>query len=70
MQSKDFFLPPPEIPIDPNIIQNLELYFKTAKIEDKQKLIGSIFQENLIIENGKCRTARECEVILSLKGKS
>ena len=32
------------------------------------ELIGSIFPENLIIENNECRTARENEVILALKG--
>ena len=51
-----------------NLIQNLSFYYENATLINKQKLIGSIFPENLIIENNKCRTARENEVILALKG--
>ncbi len=51
-----------------NLIQNLRYYYDAASIANKQKLIGSIFPENLIIENGKCRTARENEVIAVLRG--
>ena len=51
-----------------NLIQNLRFYYENASLINKQKLIGSIFPENLIIENGECRTARENEVILALKG--
>lgn len=51
-----------------NLIQNLGYYYENASLINKQKLIGSIFPENLIIENGECRTARENEVILALKG--
>ena len=45
-----------------------EFYYENANLINKQKLIGSIFPENLIIENGECRTTRENEVILALKG--
>jgi hypothetical protein len=51
-----------------NLIQNLSFYYENASLINKQKLIGSIFPENLIIENNECRTARENEVILALKG--
>lgn len=51
-----------------NLIQNLRLYYENASLVNKQKLVGSIFPENLIIENNKCRTARENEVILALNG--
>ena len=51
-----------------NLIQNLGFYYENASLKNKQKLVGSIFPENLIIENNKCRTARENEVILALKG--
>lgn len=51
-----------------NLIQNLGYYYENATLINKQKLIGSIFPENIIIENGECRTAREHEVILALKG--
>jgi site-specific DNA recombinase len=51
-----------------NLIQNLRFYYENANLINKQKLIGSILPENLIIENGECRTARENEVILALKG--
>ena len=51
-----------------SLIQNLTFYYDNASLINKQKLIGSIFPENLIIENGECRTARENEVILALKG--
>lgn len=50
------------------LIQNLDFYYNKANLNLKQKLIGSIFPENLIIENNKCRTARENEVIRVLKG--
>ena len=50
------------------LLQNLSYYYEVANLPNKQKLIGSIFPENLIIENGKCRTARENEVIRVLKG--
>jgi site-specific DNA recombinase len=50
------------------LLQNLSYYYEAASLPNKQKLIGSIFPENLIIENGKCRTARENEVIRVLKG--
>jgi site-specific DNA recombinase len=51
-----------------NLLQNLRNYYEAASLPNKQKLIGSIFPENLIIENGKCRTARENEVVRVLKG--
>ncbi len=51
-----------------NLIQNLNLYYEKANLVVKQKLVGSIFPENLMIENGECRTARENDVILALKG--
>ena len=50
------------------LIQNLSFYYEKASLVNKQKLIGSIFPENLTIENGECRTARENEVILALRG--
>jgi site-specific DNA recombinase len=50
-----------------NLLQKLRSYYEAASVPNKQKLIGSIFPENLIIENGKCRTARENEVISVLK---
>ena len=42
-----------------NLIQNLRFYYENASLINKQKLIGSIFPENLIIENGECRITRE-----------
>lgn len=51
-----------------NLIQNLRNYYEKASPVNKQKLIGSIFPENLIIENNECRTARESDVILALRG--
>ena len=51
-----------------NLIQNMRFYYEQASLVDKQKLIGSIFPENLIIENGECRTARENEIIAVLRG--
>jgi hypothetical protein len=51
-----------------NLIQNLSFYYENASLINKQKLIGSIFPENLIIENGECRTARENEVMLASRG--
>ncbi|MCI0750638.1 MAG: hypothetical protein L0Y35_02255 [Flammeovirgaceae bacterium] len=51
-----------------NLIRNLSYYYEKASLLNKQKLIGSIFPENLIIENNECRTARENDVILALKG--
>ena len=51
-----------------NLLQNLRYYYEAASLPNKQKLIGSIFPESLIIENGKCRTVRENEVIRILKG--
>ena len=51
-----------------NLLQNLPHYYEAASLPNKQKLIGSIFPENFTIENGKCRTARENEVIRVLKG--
>ena len=51
-----------------SLIQNLSFCYENANLINKQKLICSIFPENLIIENGECRTARENEVILALKG--
>lgn len=54
------------------LLQNLSYYYEAASLSNKQKLIGSIFPENLIIENGpdhyRDRTARENEVIRVLKG--
>lgn len=40
-----------------NLLQNLRQYYEAASVPNKQKLVGSIFPENLIIENGQCRTA-------------
>jgi site-specific DNA recombinase len=51
-----------------NLLQNLSFYYENASLRNKQKLVGSIFPENLIIENNECRTARENEIILALKG--
>jgi site-specific DNA recombinase len=51
-----------------NLLQNLRYYYEAASLPNKQKLIGSIFPESLIIQNGKCRTVRENEVIRILKG--
>lgn len=51
-----------------NLLQNLKFYYENASLKNKQKLIGSIFPKNLIIENGKCRTSQENEVILALRG--
>ena len=51
-----------------NLIQNLSFYYENASLVNKQKLVGSIFPENIIIENNECRTTRENEVILALKG--
>jgi site-specific DNA recombinase len=49
-------------------LQNLRFYYKKASIENKQKLIGSIFPEKIMIENNECRTTRENEVIVALRG--
>ena len=39
------------------LIQNLGNYYQRAPLELKRKLVGSIFPDNLIYENGKFRTA-------------
>lgn len=51
-----------------NLLQNLSFYYGNASLKNRQKLISSIFPKNLIVENGRCRTSEENEVILALKG--
>lgn len=52
-----------------NIIQNAPGYYNQIKqVSLKQKFVGSIFPENLKIENGQCRTVQECRLELALKG--
>lgn len=51
-----------------NLLQNLNLYYEHAPVEDKQKIIGSIFPEKIIYENEQCRTAQENPVIVALRG--
>jgi site-specific DNA recombinase len=50
-----------------NLIQNLAYYYEKASLINKQKIVGSIFPENITIENNECRTARENELILALR---
>lgn len=46
-----------------SLVTNLNLYYQQADITTKQKLIGSMFPEKLIFENGLCRTTKENEFI-------
>ena len=48
------------------IIKNLDRYYDAADTVTKQRIIGSIFDEKLIFEKNKCRTALINEVALQI----
>ncbi len=48
------------------IIKNLYKYYVSANTREKQKIVGSIFPENLIFSNNRVRTTRMNSVIANL----
>ena len=46
-----------------NLLSNLEKYYQTSDVDGKQQLIGSIFPEKLVFDDGKVRTTRINEVL-------
>ena len=52
-----------------SLVSNLPGYYKKADLNGKHTLVGSIFPEKLIFENGGYRTIRLNEVICLLGGK-
>ena len=46
-----------------SVLSNLRHCYDTADVDAKQKLIGSIFPEKLIIQNGKYRTTKESQLM-------
>ncbi len=46
-----------------NLLKKIEMVYKTGDMNVKEKIIGSIFPENLIIDDEKVRTARINEVL-------
>ena len=46
-----------------NLLENLGKFYNNGDIEAKQKLIGSIFPEQLVFTDGKVRTTRINEVL-------
>lgn len=45
------------------LLNNIDSVYKSASVEVKQQLIGSIFPEKLVYENKVCRTTRINEVV-------
>jgi hypothetical protein len=45
------------------VLGNLSYYYNTAKLENKQKIVGSIFPEKLIYSENTYRTAQPNEII-------
>src|SRR5690606_20073515 len=41
-----------------NLLKRVDKYFVEANPTVKQKIVGLIFEEKLIFENGKCRTPK------------
>ena len=39
-----------------HLLKNLKQHYSMSSVEQKQKLLSSIFPENLFFEKGKCRT--------------
>ena len=48
-----------------SMLSNLQLYYKTANLEGKQRLLGAIFPEKLIFDRNSYRT-KECSELLDL----
>jgi len=46
-----------------HLLKNLKEHYKQASVKQKQKLISSIFPENLFFEDNKCRTTRINDVL-------
>lgn len=46
-----------------SVLSNLRQCYDTADLDTKQKLIGSIFPEKLVFENGSYRTTKESEML-------
>ncbi len=46
-----------------HLLKNLKEHYKNSSVNEKQKLISSIFPENLFFEEKKCRTTRINEVL-------
>jgi site-specific DNA recombinase len=49
-----------------SLLSNLPYYYSNATLEGKQKLLGSIFPEKLIFENGNYRTTKPNELLALL----
>src|SRR5690242_9966952 len=49
-----------------SLLMNLPEYYSTATLEIKQKMVGSIFPEKLVFEDGAYRTTRTNEVLALL----
>ncbi len=52
-----------------NLLSNLDLYFQLAPLQIKEKILGSIFPEKLVFDQGKYRTTKINEFLLLLQGK-
>ncbi len=50
------------------LLTHLDLYYEETSTEIKQKLLGSIFPEKLVFENGKYRTTKINEAIALISG--
>lgn len=48
------------------ILKNIDTYYDVADTPTKQRIIGSIFDEKLVFENGKCRTTKINEVAVQV----
>lgn len=46
-----------------HLLKNLKVHYKKSSVKQKQKLLSSIFPENLFFEGKECRTARINDVL-------
>lgn len=46
-----------------HLLKNLKEHYNKSSVKQKQKLLSSIFPENLFFEEGGCRTARINDVL-------
>ena len=51
-----------------SLLKNIDFYYKRAGIENKKELLTTIFPESFTIENNTCRTNRENQLIVLLRG--
>jgi site-specific DNA recombinase len=49
-----------------SLLSDLTYYYSNATLEGKQKMLGSIFPEKLVFENGKYRTTQPNEILTLL----